>query len=79
MRAIEINSKTDKEGHLKIDYKLNKSNSHVRVLILLDEDITDLEEEKLWINSISKNPAFNFLMEPSEDIYSLEDGEPIND
>ena len=79
MRAIEINSKPDKKGHLKIDYKLNKSDSPVRVLILLDEDIPDLEEEKLWINSISNNPAFNFLNESVEDVYSLEDGEPIND
>ena len=78
MKAIEINSKTDKAGHLKIDYKLDKSESNVRVLILLDEDSSELEEEKLWLNSISKNPAFDFLNDPMEDIYSLKDGEPFN-
>ena len=78
MRAIEINSKTDKTGHLKIDYQLNKSDSKVRVLILLDED-TEPDEEKLWMDSISKNPVFNFLNDSAENIYSLKDGEPFND
>jgi hypothetical protein len=79
MRAIEIISKTDKTGHLKLDYKLNKSEKNVRVLILLDDDNYEQEEEKLWMDSISKNPAFDFLNDPAEDIYSLKDGEPFND
>jgi len=79
MKAIEINSKTDKFGHLKIDYKLNKSERNVRVLILIEEESYEVEEEKLWLNSISRNPAFDFLSEPSEDIYSPKDGEPFND
>jgi len=31
------------------------------------------------INSISSNPAFNFLKDSNENIYSLTDGEPFND
>jgi hypothetical protein len=79
MKAIEINSKTDKSGHLKIDYKLDKSESNVRVLILMDDDISETEEEKLWVNSISKNAAFDFLSDSDEDVYSLKDGVPFND
>ncbi len=79
MRAIEINSKTDKTGHLKINYRLDKSDIKVRILILLDEDNTNIDEEQLWLGSISKNPAFEFLYDPSEDIYSLNNGEPFND
>jgi len=79
MKAIEISSRTDKTGHLKIDYKLDKVESNVRVLILLDDDTSEHEEEKLWLNSISKNPAFNFLNNPAEEVYSLKDGEPFND
>lgn len=78
MKAIEINSKTDKHGHLRINYPLNKKNSKVRVIILLIED-KESEEEKLWMQSISNNPSFDFLKEPEEDIYSSNDGEPIND
>lgn len=79
MRAIEINSKTDKLGYLKIDYKLNKSERNVRILILVEDDSYEIEEEKLWMNSISKNPTFDFLSEPTEDIYTPKDGEPFND
>jgi hypothetical protein len=78
MKAIEINSKTDKNGRLKIDYKLDKSESNVRVLILINDDINEHDEENLWLNSISTNPAFDFLSDSSEDIYSLKDGEPFN-
>ncbi|NOX47852.1 MAG: hypothetical protein GXO89_12825 [Chlorobi bacterium] len=78
MRAIEIKSKTDKTGHLKISYQLEKSNRNVRVLILLDDD-NKTDEEKLWMDSISKSPSFDFLHDKSEDIYSLKDGEPFND
>ena len=42
-------------------------------------EIFEIEEEKLWMNSISKNPAFDFLGEPEEDVYSQKDGEPLND
>lgn len=78
MKAIEIHSETDQDGVLKISYKLNKSNSKVRVLILFEE-INESDEEKLWIDSISKNSAFDFLNDPAEDIYSIKDGEPFHD
>jgi len=79
MKAIEINSKTDKAGFLKINYKLNKSNSKVRVLILLEDDSSEKDEESIWIKAISNNPAFDFLKDTREDIYTLKDGEPFND
>jgi hypothetical protein len=78
MRAIEINSKTDKKGNLKIDYQLNKINSTVKVLILYDDN-ADNDEEKIWMKSISTNPVFDFLNDDSEDIYSINDGEPFDD
>ncbi|MFH1049411.1 MAG: hypothetical protein V1779_00610 [bacterium] len=79
MKAIEINSKTDKSGHLKINYKLNRADSKVRVLILLDDDSSEKDEDVLWMNSISNNPAFDFLNDSAEDVYSIKDGEPFND
>lgn len=41
--------------------------------------ISEQEEEKLWMDSISKNPAFDFLKDCEEDIYSQKDGEPLDD
>ena len=77
MKAIELISKTDQQGHLKIDYHLDKKESDVRVIILYD-DHNEIEEETLWLKSISKNPAFDYLREPTENIYTLSDGEPLN-
>jgi len=78
MKAIEIFSETDQDGVLKICYKINKSNSKVRVLILYD-DKNESDDEKLWLAALSKNPAFDFLNDPAEDIYTLKNGEPFND
>jgi hypothetical protein len=41
--------------------------------------ISEMEEEKLWMDSISKNPSFDFLKEPEEDLYSQNDGEPLDE
>lgn len=73
MRAIEINSKTDSKGDLKIDFHLGKVENKVRVLILLDDAEDD---ERMWIDAITQNPAFDFLKD-EEEIYSLRDGKPI--
>ena len=79
MKAIELNTKTDKSGHLKINYALDKKERNVRVIILVDEKNNEDFEEKLWLDSVSSNPAFDFLKDPDEDIYSLNDGRPFND
>jgi hypothetical protein len=77
MKAIELNSFTDKTGHLKLNYNIGKKNRKVRVIILLEESVSD-EEEKLWLHSIANNPSFDFLKDSDEDIYTLKDGEPFN-
>jgi hypothetical protein len=79
MKAIEITTKTDKQGLLKINYPVNKIDSNVRIIILFEEKNEDLDDDMLWLNSFSSNPAFNFLKDIKEDIYSLTDGEPFND
>ncbi|MCH6234774.1 hypothetical protein [Cognataquiflexum rubidum] len=76
MKAIEIKAKTDKNGNLLISEKLHFSNKEVRVLILVeDEDI----DEKSWLKALSKNPSFDFLSEPEEDIYTTKHGKPFHD
>lgn len=79
MKAIEISTKTDKYGHLKINYPLNNRDSNVRIIILVDENSDDVNEEELWMRTISTNPAFDFLKDARENIYSLTDGEPFDD
>jgi hypothetical protein len=79
MRAIEIDSRTDESGVLRIEYQLDQSKRPVRVLILLDEEDSSTDDERLWMRSVSNNPAFAFLEDPEEDVYGPEDGEPLGD
>ena len=79
MRAIEIKSKTDLAGNLRIDYPVQKSNRNVRVIILLDEEEQVEDDEAIWMKAISRNPAFEYLNDSSEDIYTVNDGEPLDD
>jgi hypothetical protein len=53
---------------------LRLRNQKVRVIILLSE--SDEIDDKTWLYAI-QNPAFDFLNEPEEDIYSNQDGNPI--
>ena len=78
MQAIEINSKTDKAGLLKLNCHLHRPNSAVRVILLL-EDGANEEDERLWLSATANNPAFDFLNDPAEDIYSLSNGQPLDD
>ena len=46
----------------------------IRVSIVSKNNIQD----KQWLKAISKNPSFDFLQDESEDIYSLNDGNPLD-
>jgi hypothetical protein len=38
---------------------------------------TDITEQE-WLYAAGRNPSFDFLKEPEEDIYSLFDGKPFH-
>ncbi|MCB0579303.1 MAG: hypothetical protein KDD10_08355 [Phaeodactylibacter sp.] len=77
MRALEVTGKINEEGFLSLDQPLKCHNKRVRVIILISEE--EEIEDQMWLESMASNPAFDFLKEPDEDIYSVEDGEPIRD
>ncbi len=81
MKAVEINTITDKEGVLNLQFSLKEKQRKVRVIILIDEaNDEDLEtDDNQLVYSINSNTAFDFLKEPEEDIYTINDGEPLND
>ena len=54
-----------------------KKGEKVKLIILVDED--DENEEKVWLDAVSKNPAFDFLKELGEDIYTAADGKPVHE
>lgn len=78
MKAIEVNGEIDNKGILHLDHPLNMKEKKVKVIILVSEEDEEAEE-KLWLSAMSNNPAFNFLHDEQEDVYSLKDGKPCHD
>jgi hypothetical protein len=77
-KAIEVNGTVDRERQLHLDEPLPIDGpSRVRVIVLVPE-AEDVDERE-WLRSAVANPAFDFLKEPEEDIYSLTDGQPFDE
>jgi hypothetical protein len=77
-RAIEMTGTVDAHRHLVLDDALPiKGPRKVRVIILLPEE-EDINESE-WLRAAPENPAFAFLEDPEEDIYSMTDGKPFKD
>jgi hypothetical protein len=77
MRAIETTGILNKQGQIQLDHPLPQDKaSRVRIILLMPEE-DDLNEQT-WLDAVSTNPSFTFLNDPEEDIYTLEDGQPVN-
>ena len=76
MKAIETTGQTDKEGNLHLIKPLAEKEKKVKVIVLVPEE--EAEENSLWMKSIVGNPAFGFLEDPAEDIYSSKIGKPFH-
>ena len=77
-RAIETTGTIDAQRRLVLDESLPiVGPTRVRVIILLPEE-ADIDERE-WLQAATANPAFDFLKEPGEDIYTLSDGRPFHD
>ncbi len=75
--AVETTGTVDKEHKLVLDEPLPiEGPSRVRVIILLPKD-TDFDE-KLWLQAARSYPAFEFLTDTAEDIYTAADGKPFS-
>jgi hypothetical protein len=71
MEAIEKNIEFDEQGNSLIHLGKNFSKRKAKIVVLFeDEGTTDAE----WLKLAMKGGAFDFLNDPSEDIYSPEDG-----
>lgn len=79
MKAIETTATIQKDNHLLLDKPLPVyGKGKVRLIVLLPEDDDDINEKE-WLSAAATNPAFDFLKEPEEDIYSVSDGKPFKD
>ena len=77
-RVIETTGMIDAQRRLVLDEPLPiVGQTQVRVIILLPEE-AEIDEEE-WLRAAAANPAFDFLKESEEDIYTLTDGRPFYD
>ncbi len=77
LKAFEVAGTIDEQRQLHLDAPLPIAGpSRVRVIVLIPEEAD--AEEKEWYRAAAANPAFDFLKEPKEDIYTLADGKPYN-
>lgn len=78
MKAIEMTGTIDEQRRLVLDEPLPVVGpSRVRVILLFPEE-ADINEGE-WLRAAAGNPAFDFLKDPVEDIYTLADGKPFYD
>ncbi len=45
----------------------------------LEWDDSEEIDESEWLKAAASNPVFAFLNDPEEDIYTLDDGKPVDD
>ena len=77
MRAVEAMGTVESQRRIILDEELPIIGSkRVRLIILLPEE-TDIDEME-WLRSAARNPVFDFLKDPEEDIYTLSDGRPFH-
>jgi hypothetical protein len=78
MNAIETTGIVDAQHQLRLDEPLPiAGQSRVRVIVLVPEE-ADLSESA-WTKAAATSPAFDFLKDAAEDIYTAADGKPFHD
>lgn len=76
LTAIETTATIGKNRQLTLDEDLPENTSKkVRVIVLIDDE-ADISEKE-WMKAASESEVFDFLNDEAEDIYTLEDGKPL--
>jgi hypothetical protein len=78
MNAIETTGVVDAQHQLRLDEPLPiAGQSRVRVIVLVPDE-ADIAETA-WTKTAATSPAFDFLKDAAEDIYTSADGKPFHD
>ncbi|MBI3761080.1 MAG: hypothetical protein HY260_04355 [Chloroflexi bacterium] len=78
MTAVELTGTIDEHRQLRLDYLLPiPGPMRVRVIVLYS--LIEEWDETEWLRAAVSNPAFDFLNDSQEDIYTLADGKPFHD
>ena len=89
LRAVEMEGTIDAAGRLALDESVRSIRpGRVRLIVLAspaseeggaDGTEGEAREEREWLAAAAANPAFAFLSDPAEDMYTAEDGRPFRD
>lgn len=78
LTAIELTGTVNERRQLQLDELLPIAGpKRVRVIVLYSP--AEEWNEDVWLYGAAHNPAFAFLKEAAEDIYSINDGKPYRD
>ncbi len=73
-KSIETTGFVNAQHQLLLNEPLPIASTHVRVILMIRDDADITEQE--WVKAAASNPAFDFLKDAEEDIYTLADGKP---
>jgi hypothetical protein len=77
LTAVEVTGMVNERHQLQLDNPLPIAGPRrVRVIVLYPP--TDELSEAEWLHAAARNSAFDFLADPQEDIYTLNDGKPFH-
>jgi hypothetical protein len=78
LNAIELTGTVDENSQLRLDERLPiPGPKRVKIILLYSDDLDWAESE--WLYAAARSPAFDYLREQGEDIYTTEDGQPFHD
>ena len=80
MKAIESKGTINEKGKLEVEQLFEEHGKKVKVLVLIEEESEyqyGEQDGSEYQSMVKENPAFDFLKEEEEDLYSLEDGKPF--
>lgn len=78
MRAIEVTGSVSEDGSVQFDQPLSAAKStRFRGILLFPDSESSTDQE--WSSSAVQASVQDWLDNPAEDIYTLEDGEPLGD
>jgi hypothetical protein len=72
---VGLRTRTEEDGSINLEHTGLSGGVLVRILILSQQQ--EGAEEKRYQETISRNPAFDFLNEPEQDVYNPKDGKPF--
>ena len=69
----------DETGGMEGRGRRGEEGRRVRAVVLIPEEEYEEMSESEWLCAAATNPAFEFLKEPEEGIYTLADRRPFDD